>query len=245
MVAVGLTLQTAPAAPPAPPPPSPPTVWTDDRPITRIAQNLAHDVKTLPRVESAAIVTAGLFGALIAHGADDDVAAWSRRQLPSSYSGVGSAFGDALVQGGGALGTYVAGKLAHRADVAHIGGDLIRAQMLNGVMTTTIKFVGGRTRPSGGRHAFPSGHTAATFASATVLQHHFGWKAGVPAYAAAGFVGWTRLRDNQHWVSDVVFGSALGLLAGRTIGAAHRPASWRIGPATTTGGVGIAVVRIR
>ena len=39
----------------------------------------------------------------------------------------------------------------------------------------------------------------------------------MPAYAISGFIGWARFRDNAHWVTDVVSGSAIGLAVGRTV----------------------------
>ena len=60
----------------------------------------------------------------------------------------------------------------------------------------------------------PSGHTSATFASAAVLQDHFGWKVGVPSFAVAGFVGWTRIRDQHHWLTDVLVGAMIGFAVG-------------------------------
>ena len=57
-----------------------------------------------------------------------------------------------------------------------------------------IKMAVRRGRPDGTRFSFPSGHSAVTFASATVLQQHFGWKVGVPAYAVAAYVAASRSR---------------------------------------------------
>jgi membrane-associated phospholipid phosphatase len=50
-----------------------------------------------------------------------------------------------------------------------------------------------------------------------VLQEHFGWKLGLPAFAMAGVTAASRVTDNQHWTSDVVFGAALGMACGRTV----------------------------
>jgi hypothetical protein len=48
-----------------------------------------------------------------------------------------------------------------------------------------------------------------------VIQRRFGWKAGAPLYALGGYVAVSRLQENQHYLSDVVFGAALGIVAGR------------------------------
>jgi hypothetical protein len=59
------------------------------------------------------------------------------------------------------------------------------------------------------------------FASATVLQRHFGWKAGIPAYAVASYVAASRVQTQRHYLSDVAFGAALGIVAGRTVSVGH------------------------
>ena len=65
--------------------------------------------------------------------------------------------------------------------------------------------------------SFPSGHSSVTFATATVLQRNFGWKAGVPAYALASYVAASRVQMKRHFFSDVAFGAAIGIVAGRTV----------------------------
>ncbi len=61
--------------------------------------------------------------------------------------------------------------------------------------------------------AFPSGHSAIAFSSATFLQRRYGWRAGLPAFAAAGTVGWLRVRTDDHDWTDVLGGAALGIAA--------------------------------
>ncbi len=41
----------------------------------------------------------------------------------------------------------------------------------------------------------------------------YGWKYGLPAYAAASFVGWSRIRANKHYPIDVIAGAAIGILS--------------------------------
>jgi membrane-associated phospholipid phosphatase len=238
VIAAALSLQSG---PPAPAQPSP--AWTDDQPLTHIAQNLKHDLVTLPRPETLTLLAAGVGGTIVVHRADDRTSAWARRSGDWSYTRLGGAVGDVWMQGGAAVTTYLIGKLNKSPEVVHVGGDLIRAQMLNGVLTTGIKIAAGRTRPTGSARSFPSGHSSATFASATVLADHYGWKAALPAYALAGFVSYTRVRDNQHWLSDVAFGSALGLIAGKTITAGHRHPAFVILPTITKSGAGLLVVK--
>ena len=75
----------------------------------------------------------------------------------------------------------------------------------------TLKPVVNRTRPNGGSQSFPSGHAASAFAGAAFLQMRYGWACGVPAYAAAAFVAYSRVEAKQHWTSDVIAGGAIGI----------------------------------
>jgi membrane-associated phospholipid phosphatase len=216
--------------------------WPDDRPLTRFVQNLGRDLSDLPSADSAVVLGVGGSASLAAHPVDDNLRDWAADRGESEYTSIGRTIGDGWIQAAGAIGTYAAGRLARHAPTAHIGSDLIRAQALNGVLTTAIKYAVDRSRPSGGHHAFPSGHASASFASAAVLAGHFGWRAGVPAYAVAGFVGWTRIRDRAHWLSDVVFGAAIGTTAGLTVTRGHRPRTVTVVPTRTPGGAALYVV---
>ena len=67
-------------------------------------------------------------------------------------------------------------------------------------------------RPDGGSLSFPSGHTAGAFAGASYLHYRYGWKWGLPAYAAAAVVGYSRVEADRHYWYDVVGGAAIANL---------------------------------
>ncbi|MCH7372172.1 MULTISPECIES: phosphatase PAP2 family protein [Aeromonas] len=78
-----------------------------------------------------------------------------------------------------------------------------------GVLSTTatveiLKFSVDATRPNGSPHSFPSGHTALAFSGASYLQMRYGWSYGLPAYIAAGAVGWSRVTSDNHYWRDVI-----------------------------------------
>ena len=107
--------------------------------------------------------------------------------------------------------------------VQHLGMDELEAAILSEGLVAVAKQVGRRERPlreDGTResgYSFPSGHATVTFAAATVLQQHLGYKAAIPTYIVATYVAASRLHDNVHWTSDVVMGAALGVMIGRTV----------------------------
>lgn len=83
-------------------------------------------------------------------------------------------------------------------------------------VTYALKFAVDKERPDGSDNdAFPSGHTSVVFQSATFIQKRYGWKYGLPAYAAATFVGWSRLQGDpaEHDEQDVLAGAAIGVLS--------------------------------
>ena len=86
----------------------------------------------------------------------------------------------------------------------------------NGLCTYGLKFILGRVRPDGSnRRSFPSGHTSSSFLAATIAHDLYGSKVSVPAYVLAGLTGLSRIHDNKHYLSDVIFGASLGIALGR------------------------------
>ncbi len=80
------------------------------------------------------------------------------------------------------------------------------------IVDTTKKIVG-RKRPSGNSsRSFPSGHAAAGFSGAHFLQMRYGAKWGLPAYAAASYVAYSRVHGKRHFVSDVTASAGISFL---------------------------------
>ncbi len=67
--------------------------------------------------------------------------------------------------------------------------------------------------------SFPSGHTTAAFAAATVYAMEYRDKPLIPvlSYAGATLIGLSRLTENQHWPADVLVGAMLGYLSGKQV----------------------------
>jgi hypothetical protein len=233
--------KTPPAAPTAPKPVGP----DEDRPFVRLFPNLIQDIKKLPSTQTLLLAMAGTAGSAIAGSQDQPAMLWSfRAGGQTELSRVGEKAGEGWVQASVALGTYAFGRFSGKPGVTHLGSDFIRAQFLNGLVTTSLKYAVDRTRPNGGSYSFPSGHTSASFTTAAVLQGHYGWKAGAPAFALASFIGWTRIRDHAHWSSDVISGATIGTIVGFTVTKGHLPGNWIVAPTPIAGGFAITVARV-
>ncbi|GAA4848009.1 phosphatase PAP2 family protein [Algivirga pacifica] len=85
-----------------------------------------------------------------------------------------------------------------------------KAALTSLIISQTLKRGINKERPNGGVHSFPSGHTTAAFTGAAFLERRYGWKAGIPAYLLAGYVGWSRVYANKHDWWDVLGGFVLG-----------------------------------
>ena len=202
--------------------------------------------------QSVVILGLGVAGSLSVLPLDNDIQQ-SRldARLPgqeddtlSNVFRAGSHVGSSLVQVGGSFATYTIGRLAGKPNVADLGRDLIRVQLLAGGVTQLLKHTVRRERPGGSgssRTSFPSGHTSGTFASVTVLSRRFGWRVGVPIFGLASYVAASRVVDNSHFLSDVVFGATIGMTAGRAVTFERGATTVQVSPMTVPRGIGVLV----
>jgi membrane-associated phospholipid phosphatase len=207
---------------------------------------LKSDFRRLVSPDNALLMTLGAAGALTFHAYDHKVArsGWGDRTAMEEALEPGQFVGGALFQSGAAFATYAVGRAIHQPRVANIGADLVRAQIVAQGATQAIKFSARRTRPDGTILSFPSGHTASSFATATVLQSHLGWKVGIPAYAMATWVAASRVQMERHFVSDVIAGATVGILAGRSVTFGRGSARFALTPTAVPGGLGVSVVKV-
>ena len=138
---------------------------------------------------------------------------------------------------------YGVGRAIDDNRVSHMGSDLIQAELISELLVNSLKYTVRRERPNkGSGYSFPSGHAADTMAFATALERHLNWRFFVPAYAFASYVAISRLNYNEHYISDVMFGSAVGIIAGRTVTRPGHP-PFPVQVAALPGGVAILYVR--
>jgi membrane-associated phospholipid phosphatase len=153
----------------------------------------------------------------------------------------GNIIGGKEFQFGASIAALTVGKISGNARVSDVASKVLRAQIVAQTVTGVLKKTAQRERPDGSDlRSFPSGHTSVSFASATVLQRELGWKVGIPAYAAASYVAMARIEKKKHFLSDVAFGAAIGVLAGRTVTIGSGEKRFAVTPMATPGGAGVS-----
>ena len=230
----------------APPPEPAGTGWRS------LVRNTGQDFAAFPRRRSTwVLLAAGGALALAVHPADDYVQEHIvGNSSAEKFFAVGQVVGSAAFQVGAAGSLLLIGRFvvpekngSKTNKFSHLGFDLIRAQIVSQTMVHAIKYSVRRDRPTGECCAFPSGHATTAFAAASVLERHFGYRASWPALAAATYVATSRLVDNRHFLSDVVFGAALGEAVGWTIVGRHGKSQYALRPIPIRGGMMVALVR--
>lgn len=108
-------------------------------------------------------------------------------------------------------------------------------------VTYALKYGFDAKRPNGGRQSFPSGHTSISFSSAEFLRKRYGWEYGLPAYAAASFVAYSRVESRQHYPRDVVAGAGIGILSSYIFTRPYQ--GWNVGVEGDTKSVGLRLSR--
>jgi len=224
------------AEPAGPPPPRHPG-------FKAMVTDLVDDVKHLPSKENALWAGVGGGLALAVHPADDNVnEALVDSDFAHNFFKVGKYLGELYTLLPVAAATYTVGRITDQPKITHLGMDLMESLAISEALVQTLKYTTRRERPDGsGKNSFPSGHAADTFAFATALERHLGWKGAVPAYIFSSYVAISRLPDNQHWLSDTVFGASVGIIAGRTVTRHGR--AFPLTVAAVPGGAAIMYVR--
>jgi len=125
------------------------------------------------------------------------------------------------------VGTWVFSELAEAPGGRIEAYSMLEAAALSSVTAEVFKFAAGRRRPSettrvddwrASGSSFPSLHATAAFAIGTVLAESgsddFRWTRRLLGFGLATGTAYLRLHDNQHWLSDVVAGAAIGTATG-------------------------------
>ncbi len=94
--------------------------------------------------------------------------------------------------------------------------------------TIGLKYAVNERRPNGGSQSFPSQHASISFSAAEFMRKRYGWQYGLPAYAAASFVAYSRVEAGKHYPHDVIAGAAIGMVSSYIFTRPYK--GWRIQP---------------
>ncbi len=197
------------------------TKGTASVPVTSVTSGMKPGQVAL-LVGGALVFASFLDGAL-----NEEMQEW-RSPTTNSLARIGNKFGTGQLMFPALIGTWVASTALGSDDVRIASGHAVVAAATAGLAATALKWTIGRKRPSQGFDAdhydgfefkdssFPSGHTAIAFGIASSLSRdiHGRWD-DVALYGAASLTGLARMNDNKHWLSDVLGGAAVGILAGK------------------------------
>jgi membrane-associated phospholipid phosphatase len=165
--------------------------------------------------------------------------------IPTALFESGNTIGQFAFQVTAGFATYGIGKASGNQKAALVGRDIVRAQVLSQTLVQAAKFTVRRQRPDESNNkSFPSGHSSSAFATATVLQRHYGWKVGVPAYALGGYIALARMAWNRHHATDVVMGAGFGIASARTVTMSVAKAKFSVGVQPQVGGASLNFTKI-
>jgi membrane-associated phospholipid phosphatase len=221
------------------------------RTLARLPANLLRGTAGLFAADNLVPFVAGAGATGLSFLADDAVREELRGSDLGGLQSFGDKIGDAEVVVPLTAGLLLAGRTRPPGTrFRNMTYDLAQAQIETTVLGGAMKRIVGRERPNGtNSHSFPSGHSYAWFAMATVVERHYGLLVASPAYALWALTGTSRIANDTHYLSDVVAGAALGYLVARTTKRvndapeAPRRTEWQVVPAW--GGGREAAVRLR
>ena len=156
---------------------------------------------------------------------------------------------------------YLSGLVRDDRKLKHTALLCLESVALAEGITKGLKHLIGRSRPYGDRGAFnfdpvrfppppyslsfPSGHATSAFAfSSVVAAQYRSWPARLISYSFAVTVALARVNNNAHFLSDVFFGSVVGIAVGRCLVQLHRKdgrADWNFTSTTHDGRIGAGI----
>jgi membrane-associated phospholipid phosphatase len=159
-------------------------------------------------------------GELVEHG--DNL---NRLRISRHFSQLGSSYATAGVAGV----LYLTGRARHNERLTETG--LLSAEALidTGILVTALKTVSQRPRPTvdhasgeffDGGNSFPSGHASSAWSVATVIAQEYGHHrplVQIGAYGLASAVSLSRYTGRNHFLSEILVGSAIGYATGRYV----------------------------
>lgn len=176
---------------------------------------------------------------------------WADQAIRYGLEPFGRGIYPAVITGG----LYIHGTVTRNAYNRNVALTTAKAVIISGILTQVTKQLFHRHRPSqvhpgkwegpfapAKYNAFPSGHSCMAFTFASVIAHAYRDITWLPltAYTVATLSSAARVYSNNHWASDVFFGSMMGFFVGRSIWRLNRDGE-KIHLGMTPSGIGLCV----
>lgn len=142
-----------------------------------------------------------------------------------SFSKFGNYGGQLIPNAAYSLGMLAHGFFAKDPHSLELSAIMFKASLYSVSLTTALKEVVREPRPGNAsdKKSFPSGHSTAAFAFASVVAIEHPLPYGIAAFSLATLTGLSRINDNQHYLHDVVAGATIGISYGLGVALLHRP----------------------
>jgi membrane-associated phospholipid phosphatase len=147
--------------------------------------------------------------------------------------------------------------ITNNVSTRKVAYEIGQASLYAGAITLILKTAFGRARPYMNEgtasyhpfsfrddfHSFPGGHTATAFVLSTVLSRNAGptWLK-ILAYLPAVITPFSRVYEDQHWVSSCFFGGALGYFVAKWVVDIHEKKDKQFQSTSSTPLLNISVV---
>jgi membrane-associated phospholipid phosphatase len=170
-------------------------------------------------------------------------------RIASNFATVGNDLGNALYTLPPVAAFYLYGYLADDGKARRASLLAVESFAISGAMTSALKVIADRHRPNSGDSpttwdgprlslknlSFSSEHTASAFSIATVFAEEYRDNAYVApiAYSLATLTGLSRVYSNEHWLSDAVFGAAIGYFVSKAVLRYHKEDTNHLGGSLT------------
>lgn len=180
------------------------------------------------------LYTAGLFsGTYLTMHFDKDIKKMLGRNTIKTINGdfwdVPTYYGFIQYSNSAAIAGYTIGLLTGYDELRNVSRVLFESLSYSGLLVMSARILAGRERPYSGKgpwkftgitldnevQSFPSGHSTVAFAISTAIAEYYdnNWLR-VGFYGMALLTAYSRVLNNQHWFSDVIIGSAIGIAGG-------------------------------
>ena len=177
---------------------------------------------------------------------------------------LGVVYGSVFTAVGVGGSMYLAGLGFSRPWLHETGREVLTSVALAEITTGVLKVVSGRTRPyvnegpykfhfigkNNSSWSFPSGHSTAAFSVSTVLAARISNPyATIGLYVVSSLAAAQRIYSDNHWLSDVILGAAIGTAVGHIVvknsselkKISHK--NWKVVPEFYSSGAGVIWIR--